>query len=179
MSLIDKIIEFAPRWLHDTCDHEDEVWDENELSQLTEEQPSATNVPEDIPTNTEDVSSVVLNSAIGTSIDATNTEPTFTINNINRSVHKQHLGCLSRFLILALKKLQKKHELRQTTIGGVYVTKHELHTINLNPFLIRKVYITPSTILYEGPYREEKCLVTRHFEQQQEGFLRVTFRDEG
>ena len=61
----------------------------------------------------------------------------------------------------------------------VYVTKLELRTAKVNPFLIRKIYITPSTILYEGPYREEKCAVTRQFEEHQDRFLRVTFRDEG
>jgi hypothetical protein len=81
--------------------------------------------------------------------------------------------------MLALEQLRNKHELRWVTDGGVYVTKHELHSINFNLSLIRKVYITPSTILYEGPYQEEKCLVTRHFAQEQDGFLRVSFRDEG
>ncbi len=106
----------------------------------------------------------------------------FSTDNIvrfNVPVQRHHLGYLSRFLILALKELKKKHELRQTTTDGIYITKHELYTINFNSSLIRKVYITPSTILYEGPYQEEKCLVTRHFAQEQDGFLRVSFRDEG
>ncbi|CAF4723521.1 unnamed protein product [Rotaria sp. Silwood1] len=177
----DKIVELAPRWLHETCDHEDENSDDDEQAKREEDQSSGTKIIESSYANCDDVPSVTVHSAIGTSIDATNTEQIFLTNNINRlnvSVQKHHLGYLSRFLILALKQLQNKHELRQTTIGGVYVTKHELHTIHSSSSFIRKVYITPSTILYEGPYREEKCLVTRHFEKQQDRFLRVSFRDE-
>ena len=61
----------------------------------------------------------------------------------------------------------------------IFVTRHELYPINPNVALIRKVYITPSTVLYEGPYQEEKCSVMRHFASVQNGFLRITFRDEG
>ncbi|CAF1163510.1 unnamed protein product [Rotaria sordida] len=177
----DKIVEFAPRWLHETCDHEDGNWDEDEQAKRGEDQSTVTRIAENECIDSDDVPSVIIHSAIGTSIDATNTEQIFLTNNINRLnvlVQKHRLGYLSRFLILALKQLQNKHELRQTTDGGIFVTKHELHTIHSSSSFIRKVYITPSTILYEGPYREEKCLVTRHFEKQQDRFLRVSFRDE-
>ncbi len=93
---------------------------------------------------------------------------------------KEHqLGTFSRLLLFALTELIKKHELRRITTAGMYVTEHESCTWKTLPSLIRKIYITPSTIFYEGPYREEKCAVTRHFEEQQDRFLRVTFRDEG
>jgi hypothetical protein len=93
--------------------------------------------------------------------------------------NEHHLGTFSRLLLFALTELIKKNELRRITSNGMYVTKHESRTSKAIPFLIRKIYITPSTIFYEGPYREEKCAVTRHYEKQQDRFLRVTFRDEG
>ncbi|CAF4083207.1 unnamed protein product [Adineta steineri] len=176
----DKIVKFAQHWLHDTCDHDDENWDEDEQEQQIEDQLTIPIMTENDCINNED-KPIMVHSATGESIDAKNTEIVFGTNTINRlrvPDQEYRFGYLSHFLMLALKQLQKKHELRQTTIGGVYVTKHELHTINSSSSLIRKVYITPSTILYEGPYREEKCLVTRHFENQQVGFLRVSFRDE-
>jgi len=119
---------------------------------------------------------------MGTSIDATNTTPVFPTDNIGRlniQVQKKQMGNHSHFLLIALCKLRNKHELRRTTDTKYCVTKHEFHKVHSNSSLIRKVYITPSTILYEGPYQEEKCLVTRHFATEQDGFLRVTFRDEG
>ena len=79
----------------------------------------------------------------------------------------------------ALEQLLSKYELCRIPVTGVFVTKLELRTANINASLIRKIYITPSTVLYEGPYREEKCAVTRHFEKHQDRFLRVAFRDEG
>jgi hypothetical protein len=147
-----------------------------------EDQPISSNVIENIRADINNSPSVVVHSATGVLFDATNTEPVSSTDNIdqlNIPVQERHLGYLSRFLILALDQLKTKHELRRTTIGGVYITKHELRMTNANSSLVRKVYITPSTILYEGPYREEKCPVTRHFSQEQDGFLRVSFRDEG
>jgi hypothetical protein len=146
------------------------------------DQPIASSAIENVSSDIDNSLPVVVHSAIDISIEATNTEKVFpTDNNIRFRVPRQryHLKHLSHLLIVALEQLRNKHELRQTSIGGVYVTKHELHTINDNLSLGRKVYITPSTILYEGPYQEEKCLVTRHFAEQQDGFLRVIFRDEG
>ena len=92
---------------------------------------------------------------------------------------KRHLGIFSCLLRFVLKKSLQKYELRRTKTTGVFLTKLELRNVNANPFLIRKVYITPSNILHEGPYREEKCAVTREFVKYQDRFLRVTFRDEG
>jgi hypothetical protein len=175
-------VEFAPRWLYETCYNEDEDWGEEEQAQITEDQAAGSNIIENVSSDVHNSSPVFVQSATGASIDASNTELIFPSNNIGRLIataHGQHLGYLSRFLILALRQLQKKHELRQTTIGGVYITKHELHSDNSNSSLIRKVYITPSTILYEGPYQEEQCLVTRHYAHVHDGFLRVSFRDEG
>jgi hypothetical protein len=175
-------MEFAPRWLHETCDNDDEDSGEEEQSQQTEDQAIPSSIIENVSSDDHNSSPVFVQSATGLSIDASNTEHIFPSNNITRliaSADRQHLGYLSRFLILALRQLQKKHELRQTTIDGVYITKHELYSPNFNSSLIRKVYITPSTILYEGPYQEEKCLVTRHYTRVQDGFMRVSFRDEG
>jgi hypothetical protein len=175
-------VQFAPRWLHQTCENEDEDWGEDEQVRHTENQPIASNTIENTSSDVHNSSSFVVQLATGKSIDTWNTEPILSANNITRliaSIDGQHLGYLSRFLILALRQLLKKHELRQTTIDGVCVTKHELYSSNFNSFLIRKVYITPSTILYEGPYQEEKCLVTRHYTHVQDGFMRISFRDEG
>jgi hypothetical protein len=96
------------------------------------------------------------------------------------SENEYHVGTFSRLLLLSLEELiKKKYELRRITINGMYITKHESQLFKAIPFLIRKIYITPSTFFYEGPYREEKCAVTRRFEEQQDRFLRITFRDEG
>jgi len=180
--LIDKIIEFAPRWLYTICDNANDDWGDEEQLQITEDEPITSSVTDDTFSVTNNLPSFVIPSATGMLIDATNTEQvplTDKIIQSDISLKNHQLGYLSRFLILALDQLQSKHELRRTTINGIYVTKHELCTVNVNSFLIRKVYITPSTILYEGPYREEKCPVTRHFVKEQDGFLRITFRDEG
>ena len=88
------------------------------------------------------------------------------------------LGSLSRLLLLAIDELKRCHELVLTT-DKIYVTKHELRMEKTDLFLIRKIYITPSSFLYEGPYREEKCRVTRQYENEQDCFLRISFRDEG
>ena len=179
---IDKIIEFAPRWLHDTCDNEDEDWDEDDSSQTIEQGSTMNDVVENAPNSVDHLSPITVPSAIGSLIDATNTVPAFSLDNKIRfqsQTQRCRLGCLSRFLILALNQLQQKNALRRTTIDGVFVTRHELYPVHPNVSLIRKVYITPATVLYEGPYREEKCSVTRYFASEEDGFLRVTFCDEG
>ena len=108
---------------------------------------------------------------------------TLPIRNVTAkpTVHssERHIGNLSRLLLHALNELRAKHELRREPTHGIYVTKHELRTYHRRPFLIRKIYITPSTIMYEGPYSEERCAVTRKYAEQSDRFLRVTFRDEG
>lgn len=137
---------------------------------------------QNVPHNTEHLLPATVHSAIGSLIDATNTVLAFSTDNKIRfksEVKGRRLGCLSRFLVLALNQLQQKNALRRTDADEVFVTRHELYPINPNIALIRKVYVTPSTVLYEGPYQEERCSVTRHFVSTQDGFLRVTFRDEG
>ncbi len=131
-----------------------------------------------ITTDDSSFSPHIRSSATGASINTADTNiASMTRNSLWRSKH--HLGTFSRLLIYARKQLVKNHQLCRSNTSGVYVTKLELRTGNVNSFLIRKIYITPSTVLYEGPYREEKCAVTRHFEEYQDRFLRVTFRDEG
>ena len=183
----DKIVELAPRWFATTCDNDDDDWNyENEQEQQQTE-PTQDQFPtttENIPTTINDSRnpSHIRSSATGASLNAVNTE----IASVTTAM-KQHslastnyiLGTFSRLLIYALEQLLKKFDLCRITTTGVYVTKLELRTANINPFLIRKIYITPSSILYEGPYREEKCVVTRTFVEHQDRFLRVTFRDEG
>jgi hypothetical protein len=101
------------------------------------------------------------------------------MSKFSKSETEQHVGIFSRLLLLSLDELMKKNKLRRITINGMHIIKHELRLSKTIPFLIRKIYITPSTFFYEGPYREEKCAVTRRYEEQQDKFLRITFRDEG
>ncbi|UJR07128.1 hypothetical protein I4U23_011416 [Adineta vaga] len=168
IACVNKIIEFAHHSLYSICDDNEE--DE-------EEQSSSTTTTENLPME-EDPPSHIISLATGTLINVINTEPISLTTTLIRSVQKNELGYLSRFLLIALDQLRNKYELRRNIDDRIYVTKHELHPVNVNSFLIRKVYITPCTIFYEGPYYEERCPVTRRFEQQQDGFLRVSFRDE-
>jgi len=186
--LTDKIVEFAPRWFATTCDHEDEDedWDaEDKQEQPTEpEVDDITTITEDVPIIADDstISSHIRSSATGAPINTTDTQiASLTTAMARHSLRpsKQHLGTFSRLLISALEQLLKKSQLYKSAKSGIFVTKLELRTPNVDSFLIRKVYITPSTVLYEGPYREEKCAVTRAYEEYQDRFLRVTFRDEG
>lgn len=124
----------------------------------------------------------IRDSTSGAPVDATQAEP--PLPRLNKSkpslvAPRVSLGTVSRLLIYAFEQLLKQHQLCQIPASGMFVTKLELRTASIHASLIRKIYITPSTILYEGPYREEKCAVTRHFEQYQDRFLRLTFRDEG
>ena len=102
---------------------------------------------------------------------------TMVRSSLKSSTH--YLGTFSRLLLSALDQLIKSNQLRSCGTSRMYATRLELRTPNAHSSLIRKIYITPSTVLYEGPYREEKCAVTRHYESYQDRFLRVTFRDEG
>jgi hypothetical protein len=175
---IDKIVEFAPRWFGNTCDNEDEDWDiENEQEQHQQQvEPEGNRIDDSL--NLPHIRS----SATGVPLNAANTQiasMTTAMKKHSLTSTNYILGTFSRLLIYALEQLLKKYELCRITPTGVYATKLELRTANINPFLIRKIYITPATILYEGPYREEKCAVTREFVEHQDRFLRVTFRDEG
>ena len=136
------------------------------------------------PVNVANLPPHLISSAIGTWINASDTESVFStdiirqFNALGRN-HRLRYYHLSSFLKRALIELGKKHELRRTIDKRLYVTKHESYSVHANSSLVRKVYITPSTILYEGPYQEEKCVVTRHYVREQDRFLRVNFRDEG
>ena len=139
---------------------------------------------EDVPSVMADSNNIshVRSSATGAYINSEDTQiPSLTaaMKKYSLGFSKHHLGTFSRLLLCALDQLLKKYQLRTLRSSGVYVTKLELRTPNVNSFLIRKIYITPSTVLYEGPYREEKCAITRQYEKYQDRFLRVTFRDEG
>lgn len=180
--LIDKIIEFAPHWLHETCDNEEDDLDEEDSSPVVEQEPSTNGGIQNVSNNIDHLLPVTVHTAMDSLIDATNTTLVFSTNHKIRfksEVKGRRLGCLSRFLVFALNQLQQKNALRRTDRDRIFVTRHELYQTNKNVSLIRKVYITPSTVLYEGPYQEEKCSVTRNFVSVQDGFLRVTFRDEG
>ncbi|CAF4924986.1 unnamed protein product [Rotaria sp. Silwood1] len=167
----DKIIELAPHWLQTTCDNEDDDWGNDDIDNQEEQ-----------TIHSEDLLPHTIRASTGELVDVTQTAYISLASSIEHLIletTEHHPGSLSRLLLLALDEMRRKHELRRTSIKNMFVTKQELRTINVNPFLMRKIYITPSTILHEGPYREEKCLVTRHFEKYQDRFLRVTFRDEG
>lgn len=121
-------------------------------------------------------------SSTGASITVSNQDQiefTTDQSKLTKLTQKHHLGIASRLFIFALAELLKKKQLRRISPSGMYITKQEARSPQTNSNLVRKIYITPSTIFYEGPYREEKCAVTRHFEEYQDRFLRVTFRDEG
>lgn len=178
---IAKIIEYAPRWLQKTCENEND-WGEDEQSPLTESQSVVTDETENSISIDDNSPQIFVQSAMGVEINATETEAVFPIDNISRlniKGQEGYLGHLSWFLKRAIRQLKEKHELRRTPVDRIIVTKHELYFNHPNSMLIRKIYITPSTLLYEGPYHEEKCFVTRRFTHVQDGFLRVCFRDEG
>ncbi|CAF4753912.1 unnamed protein product [Rotaria sp. Silwood1] len=185
IALTDKIVEFAPRWFVTTCDNEDEDWnckdDEEESTEQQENQVITTT--EDLSNNNDNsfISQNIRSCTTGKLVDFENIEIASITTDMKKFLSaptKSHLGTFSRLLISAFEQLLKRFELCRTKTTGIYVTKLELRTTNADPFLMRKIYITPSTVLYEGPYREEKCAVTRRFVQHQNRFLRVTFRDE-
>jgi hypothetical protein len=104
---------------------------------------------------------------------------TASITEFNSAERTRDLGTFSRLLLFALERLREKHEVHREPHSRTYVTKYELRSAHSRPFLMRKIYITPSTIFYEGPYHEEKCAAIRLYENEQDQFLRVSFRDEG
>ncbi|UJR27682.1 hypothetical protein I4U23_008960 [Adineta vaga] len=147
IALTDKIVEFAPRWFSKTCDYnEQEDWDnENEQIQSDLKENRPTIAREDIPSTTDN-------------LPHESQKSLFTSSKVS-------IGTFSRLLMYALEQLLEKYELYRIPMTGIFVTKVELRTANMNPSFIR-------------PYREEKCPVTRQFEKYQDRFLRVTFRDE-
>ena len=87
-------------------------------------------------------------------------------------------GVFSRLLMFALHELHKTMQIRTEETTEIYVTTKEIYPKKQTP-LVRKVFVTPSMIVYEGPYNEEQSAVTRHFSEYHDRFLRLAFRDEG
>lgn len=181
----DKIVEIAHRRFSTICDNEDEDWHhengQDEPHPGFERNQMQTNIKE-LPTDDQFISNHIRSCATGSIVNDTDINIASLktpIANLSLAPSRCHIGIFSRFLIAAFKELLKQFELYQTTTTKIYVTKLESRTASVDPFLMRKIYITPSTIFYEGPYREEKCAVTRQYVKHQDRFLRVTFRDEG
>jgi len=166
--LTDKIIEFAAQWIS-TSDNVEEDWDKEEEEGLSSFQVPIINSPV-FQETTSDVESKNATRV------ATSKMSQMTLSRHLLSI--SGLGSLSRLLLRAINELKQRHEITLNT-DNIFVTKHELKMEKVDSFLIRKIYITPSSFLYEGPYREEKCLVTRQYENEQDCFLRISFRDEG
>ncbi|CAF1202197.1 unnamed protein product [Rotaria sordida] len=172
VALTDKIFEFALLWCAKTCDKEDDDWNnqnESEENQLPN--------MDDLPITDDDffISKNIRFAATGGFINAEIASKMTTMESLG--LEKYPGGRLSRLFNLAFEKLLKNYELCRTA-SGIVLTRLELRTAKNDSFLTRKIYITPSTILYEGPYCEEKCAVTREYVQYQDRFLRLTFRDE-
>ena len=182
---LDQIFDFAPRWFITTYDY-DEDWDAK-----TKEEPTAEPEGDDVPPIFDDVPIVtdagtqfphLRSSATGAVINGVNPRIPSLTETMNRHLSRsssRYLGTFSRLLLNAFEQLITHNRLRRLESSGVYATRLEINTPSAHSSLIRKIYITPSTVFYEGPYREEKCAVTRHYEEHQDRFLRVTFRDEG
>ncbi|CAF3263115.1 unnamed protein product [Rotaria sp. Silwood2] len=158
VALTDKIFEFALLWCAKTCDKEDEDWnnrnesEENQLPIVTDDFPIINDVSF--------ISKNIRFAATGGFINAENAEIAPKMTTIKSlGLEKYSSGRLSRLFNLAFEKLLKNYELCRTA-NGIVLTRLELRTAKNDLFLTRKIYITPSTILYEGPYDEEKCAVT-------------------
>ncbi|CAF1363950.1 unnamed protein product [Rotaria sp. Silwood1] len=173
VALTDKIFEFALLWCAKTYDKEDEDWN----NQNESEENQLPIIMDDLPITDDDffISKNIQCAATGDFINAEIASKMTTMKSLG--LEKYSGGRLSRLFNLAFEKLLKNYELCRTA-SGIVLTGLELRTTKNDPFLTRKIYITPSTILYEGPYCEEKCAVTREYVQYQDRFLRVTFRDE-
>lgn len=170
----DKIFEFALLWCAKTFDNEDE--DRNDENESEENQLSIS--VDDLPI-VDDDSFISKNIRLAATGDVINAEKASNMTIMTLLESKKYpSGRLSRLFNLAFEKLLKKYELCRTN-NGIILTKLELRIPKNDSLLTRKIYITPSNILYEGPYIEERCAVTRHYVQYQDRFLRVTFRDEG
>ncbi|CAF1156330.1 unnamed protein product [Rotaria sordida] len=182
---VDKIIEFAPRWQPTSEKSNDEDWNDEE-----EEEEEDGDKEDDKEKRANDESTIrtyhvlpPLYSATGKPLNtATSTSVTIDLSRIKLKdlyhSNNDRIGSLSRLLCLGLFELRRKHQLNQT-ISGIYLTKQEMRAFKSKEiFSIRKVFITPSTIQYEGPHFEEACAVIRYFSKFQDCFLRVSFRDE-
>ena len=176
-SYLDKIIEFAPRWLPGICDDAAADWNEEEQEKVTEAADQEQRQNTAYPSFDGKSRGIQVRSGTGQSFHVS--DDGIELVSPTTLPETTHLGTLSRLLTFSLHELKEKHQLRTDANSGLLITKDELRWASSQLSLIRKIYITPSGIVYEGPYREEKCAVTRHYEQQQDQFLRVAFRDEG
>ncbi|CAM4955855.1 unnamed protein product [Rotaria socialis] len=170
---VDKIIEFAPHWQPTSEKSNDEDWNDEEEEGGKNEESTIRTYHVFPPIFSAD--GKPLNTAASTSIAIDLTR--IKLQDLYHS-NNDRIGSLSRLLCLGLIQLRRKHQLDQT-VSGIYVTKREMRAFkSIETFSIRKVYITPSTINYEGPHFEEACAVIRHFSELQDCFLRVSFLDE-
>ncbi|CAF4493058.1 unnamed protein product, partial [Rotaria sp. Silwood2] len=154
---VDKIIEFAPRWQPTSEKTNEEDWNDDDEEEEDDDKEETANDESTIRT----YMLPPLYSATGKPLNNTgSTSVTINLSRIKLKdmypTNNDHIGSLSRLLCLGLFELRRKHQLNQIT----------------------SVFITPSTIHYEGPHCEEACAVTRHFSELQDCFLRVSFRDE-
>ncbi|UJR11158.1 hypothetical protein I4U23_015339 [Adineta vaga] len=172
---VDKIIEFSHLWQPTSEDPIEENWND-------ESNPNIETNAEDSVTNTYQLLKP-LHSATGMRIDSVSSSTiTVEINGLNlRKLHSStvgYFGSLSRLICLALDELNRTYQLCQTETGA-YVTRQEMRQSQSNELsFIRKIFITPTSIHYEGPHPEQYCAVTRQFANVQHCFLRVSFRDE-
>lgn len=169
---LDKITEFAHRWQPTSEKSNGEDWNDDADD---EDDPPRIESCEGSPSlcsPTDKLSHTV--SPTSFSIDLVPSES----KDLSDSSYS-HIGSLGRLLCLGLFELRRKHQLNQ--IGsGIYVTKQEIRAVKVNDMSsLRKVFITPSAMHYEGPHVEEACAVIRNFSYLQDCFLRVSFRDEG
>jgi hypothetical protein len=173
---LDKIFEFAHLWQPTSEKPNDEDWDDEQ----------------DANNETEVLEPIImtyrlpkpLDSAIGKPLDpGSSTTATIKLGRMKlRDLHSSgasYFGSLTRLLCLGLDELHRKHQLYQTE-SGAYVMRQEMRQSKSNQMsFVRKVFITPATIHYEGPHPEEHSTVTRQFIDLQDRFIRVSFRDEG
>ncbi|CAF1105581.1 unnamed protein product, partial [Didymodactylos carnosus] len=153
-----KITELAFEWKN-SCVNVDDAEEEHEVEQvqLPQQEQEST-----VETSDQPIPTIILKSTSGDIIPSSTTfclpieekGVKRLLNRVITQTQNRRLGALSRLLLLALKELKMKHELRITR-SGIFVTKHELKTLNIDSYSIRKIYITPCNILYEGPFRDE------------------------
>ena len=165
----------APRWLGQPVDHEYDD-EENEDDDAPEIVRNANK------RRREEIVSLTLRSGMGVEVPVTNITHDVNADNSPSSKNineRSRLGIFSQLLLYALRCLRRRRELRLEVNFSFCLIRSELRRSSQQVLLTRKIYITPSTIIYEGPYYEEKCVVTRNYEDHHDQFLRVVFRDEG
>ncbi|CAF3858814.1 unnamed protein product, partial [Rotaria magnacalcarata] len=178
---VDKIIELAPHWQptseksnnEDWNDEEEEEEEEGEKNERANDESTIRTYHVFSPLFSADGKPLSTTSSTSITIDLSRIK----LKDLYHS-NNDRIGSLSRLLCLGLIQLRRKHQLYKT-ISGIYVTTREMRAFkSIETFSIRKVYITPSTIDYEGPHFEEACAVIRHYSELQDCFLRVSFLDE-